>query len=159
MATSIADEECLEAIKLLWDNTTGLYDLFGALLTGRLKAPKVQPYVTGMSEKLREAEWYAAVKKGSPYNDYRKLTLKGWGTRADVVSMATNIFNLLAWLPRDGKTLAYPSGYPQSIGFVRMMPLDDPHIEEDPTTKDGRDVWICTALFEVWTTRFLGGGS
>jgi hypothetical protein len=154
---SIADEEALEALRAYWTATSDLVSAGGQLRTGKQRtANTTQPYSIASSEKGQNQQWYAPVQSGSPYQDYRKITIVGYGDRDQMVALAKAMMGRLAWLPRkvvDGsmQTLAFPQG----TALKRLMPLDDPHLIEDETTKAGKSVWRCEALYELWTTRHL----
>jgi hypothetical protein len=154
---SIADEEALEALKAYWDATNDLQSIAGALRTGEQRtAGTTQPYAIATSEKNKDQKWYAPIQSGSPYQDYRKITITAYGDRTAMVALAKACMARLAWLPRkdaDGTQmqLAFPAG----TTLKTLMPLDDPHLVEDKTQKAGKPVWRCEALYELWTTRHL----
>jgi hypothetical protein len=156
-AATIADEEALEAMKALWDPDPDLGSVAGPLGTGRLASGQGPVYVKATSRKGREPRFYSPSKQdkdgnwvqtGTPWQDYRVITLEARGSKKGATSLA-KAFGKLAWLPREGRTLVFPDG----VRFVRTMPLADPSLEEDPARKAGMDVWVVRYELEIWTTR------
>jgi len=173
MAGTVADQETLEALKTFWDNDPDLKSTFGVLRSGRLKPDKDLPAQTqvnqgqqtvpGATEKAPYAklsatqdpgrfQYYAPISSGSGYIHYGSVTITGYGSRSDMVTMAKLLRSKLAWLPRDGLTLQqfFPTAY-----FMVCRPLGEPKLSEDETVKDAKDVWSCSADYELVTTRFV----
>lgn len=154
---SIADEEALEALVAYWAATGDLNAITGPLRTGKQRtANTAQPYAIASSDKSKEQQWYAPIASGSAYQDYRKITIVGYGDRDQMVALAKACMARLAWLPRKDAAGAMMSlNFPAGTTAKRLMPLDDPHLVEDDSQKSGKPVWRCEALYELWTTRHL----
>ena len=114
--TTIADEEALEALRVYWDATNDLASITGPLRVGKQRtATTTQPYAVATSEKGSPQQWYAPIASGSPYQDYRKITVVGYGDRDKMVALAAACMKRLAWLPRNDANgvlmaLNFPSG-------------------------------------------------
>jgi hypothetical protein len=173
MAVTVPDQETLKAIKGFWDSDQDLKSTFGPLRGGRLKSPdglptpdntnqgqqslptavERKPYAKQSVEQgPSQHQYYAPVQAGQGYIDYRKLTITGYGRRSEMLTLASLLRQKLAWMPRDGKTLQpfFTNSY-----LMVIRPLMEPHIVEDETVKDGKDVWNCIADFEIVTTRTI----
>lgn len=110
--------------------------------SGRLPdRPREMPYAT-VESKLDRRE---STGTGGAWHDHRKVTIRVWGKKADVVQALralTARFNLQT-------VLAYPSG----ARFLRWWPTGGPRLEEDPQRKAGEDVWVGTVEADAWSIR------
>ncbi len=148
----VIDEDTERAVLLLWQqDTANLPTVFRQLpQTGRLKSPVSLPLVqpTAQIESV-----YSKSERGTGYiKDRRKVTITVRGSRADVVkgmAFVLQIFNAALGGPKQFGQWIYPSG----ARFVRWWPLNDGELREEPTTKDGLDVWSGIVLGEVTSVR------
>lgn len=139
----VVDDDTLQAVQAIWKGATGTLP---QLVTqgpkwGRLKSPETLPYAQVNSELARRE--LSGTAGG--WMDHRKVTLKVWGQKADVVTVQ----GILVALFHRRTRLVYPSG----ARFIRWWPDSGATLTQDPATKDGRDVWISTMVADVWSVR------
>ena len=152
MALTVADDEVLEGIKVLWDATSSLGGEYGPLQSGRLASPQEETgYVMAKSDKGKDAIFDIPIARGDPYQDFRMVTFTGFGPRARMATLGRALLAQFAWLPRDGRTLNFPA--PTSLVAIRS--LSDPGLMQDEKKKSGKDVWQCVWEIDVQTDRIL----
>ena len=153
-ALTLADEEILEAIKDYWDRDADLTRAAGVLRHGRLKtADTTQPYaLVAVRPGTPALQPYAPALRGQPYGVYRLVTVTGYGSREQMVALATLLMAKLAWLPRDDMTL---TKIPAGVRFNWTQPADEPRLEEHPSAKEGKDVWTVIFDFTARLTRAI----
>lgn len=141
------DDDTLRAVRLIWMADPILLPVLFTepIRAGRLKSTPDRvlkmPYAQATSELLRRE----SAGTGGAWHDHRKVTIKVWGLKDDVVSaiaVLTGIFNLFT-------TLVYPSG----ARFIRWWPDGDAKLYQDEATKDGQDVWVGEIVGDVWSIR------
>lgn len=143
MADAI-DDDTMQAVQAQWatDQTT-LPELFPAKPGAfRLKPGQTLPYAQLLCEFTRDE--YTNTKNRSRF-DTRKVTLKCWGQKADMVTA----LHVLLKLFNRNTVLTYPSG----ARFYRLTPSGPGKLEEDPATKAGFDVFTATVEMEVISIR------
>lgn len=149
------DDDTVAACRALWlsDNANLPALVTEPPKTGRLKSPQSSTYAVITSEFMERRPTGTA----GTWHDYRKVTVRVYGVRADVVKaigFIGDLFNLD--LGKAGKpTLAY-AGTDQAsklARFIQWWPLDGGKVEQDPDTKDGNDIWIGTISGKVWSVR------
>lgn len=155
----LVDNDTERAVLSLWRSAMQLPSLFKRdPQTGRLKSldpgADVQtsgPYAVLDCQLDSRKLAYADQKATAFWNDYRKVTITIYGTRADVVQAAGAVMAIFnRKLGAQGqRTLTYPSG----ARFIRWEPTNQVHIEEDRDTKAGRDVWRAVIEAKVWSIR------
>lgn len=147
MAVDI-DDDTLQAVRNCWmlDNT------LPTLVTEPPKAGRLKSGQSGTyAQIVCEFESRDSAGTGGAWHDYRKVTVKVWGTKANATAALAAInarFNLRLGTD-DGEPFSYPSG----ARFIRWWPLDGGRLEEDPATKAGEDVWIGSCSGKVWSIR------
>lgn len=153
-AVDVVDEDTLEAVRALWlKDPTGLPSVFKQpVQTGRLKTPQPMPYCAAACEQGPRANERLITPNQVPHRfDYRKVAFTVRGLKPDVVKGMAAVqgwFGAFLGLP-DKQLLEFPS----KSKFIRMMPLGDGKLDQDPDTKEGDDIWRGTIEYEVWTVR------
>ena len=142
-----ADNDCLAAVKARWDADAILPALVSAKLqAGRLKSPQTLPYAHVMSEQgPRPNEYQIPAVTGGTYVDYRRVTLTARGLKADVDAILDRVVVVFDW-----KLFTVPNA-----ALLHCMPLGAPMLAEDPATKEGSDIWVGTAAYELMTQRIV----
>jgi len=171
MATD-ANDDTYQALLQAWNLDATLPTLFPEPIhAGRLRShegttalgpPGLDPpYVQMLIEKGKANERYT----GTPYQDYRNVTIIAVGTKDQASKALASMLNVFkrGLVPYDlvnavissGQfsgviTLTYPSYSPRR--FVRWWPLNDGVLEQDETTRKGKDVWRTVIQGEIWST-------
>ncbi len=96
-------------------------------------------------------EGYSApMVVGTPWIDFRHVTIKVWGLRAQVKAALILVEAAFDPVTRNAAQLPVPNT--TATLFVRpLSPAAD--LEEDPAQKDGEDIWIGTTDYEIVTQR------
>jgi hypothetical protein len=177
VADPLADQQTQTSLKGFWDKDPLLGGFAGPLRVGRLKSPAL-PAGTGASKggapqtvyaqlmtAQGEHKYYAAsvpvldpvtgqqvgfTMTGTPYVDVREVTITAWGSANDLSVLAQNIAQKLFWLPKNGVSLPFDA----PVSFMVLKPTGQPSLSEDPTTKEGKDVFMLIVRMELMTTRF-----
>jgi hypothetical protein len=161
----VVDEDTVEACRALWlaaqQPPTSAGFLIAAPQMGRLKSPQALPYATITSELSKRD----SAGTGGVFHDYRKIVIKVWGVKADVVTAMQQIGGLfnLALGTAGAPTLTYPSTQPVPPAvppavparFMRWWPSDGggDKLEEDKDTYHGQDIWTGSIIGIVWSIR------
>ncbi len=155
------DDDTLQAVRNLWQ-TSGL-SLPELPKTGRLESfqpvkadGSLAPYAVLISELSRRE----SAGTGGAVHDFRKVTIRVFGVKADVVGALGQINGMVGvqLVPSSsagetaGPTLLYPSGARFLRWWTGAAGLGD-KLSQDPTTKQGQDVWIGEHVAEVWSVR------
>jgi hypothetical protein len=142
------DHDTMSAVRLLWQTDAAALPLIvdRPIQSGRLKSGQASTYAVVTSE----IDHRDSAGTGGAWHDYRKVTIKVYGVKADVVkavSAVQKLFNLRT-------VLTYPSG----ASFRRWWPQGT-RLAEDPATRAGQDVWTCTIEALAWSMRILSVGA
>jgi hypothetical protein len=136
------DSDTIQGFITKWNATTSLTTpISGGIYSGRAHSDPVMPYAKIKSQKAKEME----PDSCGSYIDYRKVTIEvyqvGEVTTGDLLKTIMETFNSTSL------TLTIPNS-----SFRQCWLIEDT-LEQDPKTKDGDDVWIGRAIFEVMSTR------
>ena len=140
---SVADDDVSVAVLAKWNQDAALAAI--PIARGRLTASVTsQPVYAGLE--VKQGPTANEIISGPAYLDYRTVTITLRGLEFDVRTALAQVGAVFDWT-----TLDVPNA-----AFGRIMPLGARHIEQDPATKLGTDIWQGIAEYEVMTTRSYG---
>lgn len=146
MAVDI-DSDTLAAVLTLWQTSTDLPTLLDdPVRAGRLHAdPETRQRPLPYAQATCELDRRELAGTGGAWFDWRRLTLKLWGVKADAsagLDYMTDLFNRNAVLV-----------FPSRDVFMSFWPDRSPMLVEDPDVKDALDVWRAEVSGLVWSVR------
>ena len=148
---SVADDDVAQAILTRFAADGQLPVLIpGGLRRGREVAAVTAntPYaVLEVGDGERKAEY----STGGVYLDYRMVTITIYGLEAAVRAALAQIQKAYDPAPSGGNGLTIPNATHRVT-----WPLSR-HVEQDPATKSGEDIWRGIARYEVISNRSWGG--
>jgi hypothetical protein len=147
MAGSVADDDVSIAVISRWQADDTLAAI--PIARGRLTATVTDspPYCQLTVEEGEKAEY----STGGVAMDRRAVTFRIWGVEADARAALAQVQAVFDPSPDGSNALTIPNA-----AFLVCWPMGR-HVEEDPTTKEGSDVWVAVAKYEVRSMRSWPG--
>ncbi len=153
MAIGLPDEDTLEGVQAYWNADSVLPTAVpGDLGTGRLLKPSGIPWArVECRQGLEKNNGPAPQVSGATYHDYRVVTFSVWGPKSLVVAALIAVANRFENQPKGGTPLTVSNS-----SVMRMQPLYElDSLGEDPTKREGQDLWVGVKAYQLWTLRTL----
>lgn len=146
---AVAEDDVAEGVLQKWNADTTLANV--SIARGRLTATvsATPPYC---QLEVSDGDKKPEFSTGGPVVVWTGVKLMIRGLEVDVRNTVDRVQAVFDPQPDGSNTLAIPNS--QTLVCWRPTP---PHLEQDPATKSGQDIWTGTVTYQVMHQRSWGG--